>query len=77
MDCDEKAVRVFTDANFNSLQDVEYFPDHIAQNRQGQNIDREKFRPRSVGSLYVDKESIEKLEYWIKTHPNRAQEILR
>ena len=78
LDCDERAVRVFTDANFDSIQDVEYFPDDpIIKRRQGQASGRTKSRPRSVGSIYIVEESKQKLQYWAKTHPNRAREIRR
>ena len=76
LDCDERAVRVFTDANFKRVPDVDYFPNSIAQ-KPRQVIDKQKSRPRPVGALYVEAETIKKLKYWINTHPNRAGEILR
>ena len=58
--CDERALRVFTDANFKVSP-----------------VDSQKIRPRPVGALYVGAETIKNLQYWIKTHPNKAEEILR
>ena len=85
LNCDERPLRVFTDANSKLPRSIATGADNAFRSgadvpgtqvcRNTNNIP--KSRPRPVGLVYVENESIKKLEHWVKTHPYKAKELLR
>ena len=85
LDCDERPLRVFTDANSRfsrpmatGAEDAVGLGADVSDTQMCQNRKNiPKSRPRPVGLVYVENESIKKLENWVNTHPYKAKEILR
>ena len=85
LNCDERPLRVFTDANSKVPRSIATGAENAFRSgadvpgtqvcRNTNNIP--KSRPRPVGLVYVENESIKKLEHWVKTHPYKAKELLR